>query len=305
MRQRIAAGMNEWEARVGRTTVYDAFRAGRQMLDADLVAELVRALGASDDEAAQWLSRCRRVSQGAVAPAAPRRPELPQAPEAPDAARSARPALRPRVRATLLLGCLLLNLAGRELVNVTDLPLYLDMVGTAVAAIIVGPWEGAAVGVMTSVLGVIPNGWDSLPFAPVEIVGALLWGYGVRRFKLGRSVPRYLLLNVLVAVACWMVAVPIIVWIDRGVTGSGADQLTREMNRFWHSLWGAVASQNILTSLADKMISGFVALGIAEALPARLATERARTQLKSPWLNALLAGRPRPRPALTRPSGTS
>jgi energy-coupling factor transport system substrate-specific component len=299
--QRVARGISEWEARVGRTTVYDAFRPGRQLLDPDLIGEIVRALGGSDDEAAEWVRRCEATRQlsahrsdgdhlDANEPAldsvvaASTEVQLPSVP--------LRPILTRRVQVAVVLGCIAVNLGGRLLVNTTHMPLYLDMVGTAIAAILLGPWKAVVVGLSTSVAGAATSGFVSIPFAPVEVVGALIWGYGVRRFRLGTTVPRYFALNVVVALACSVVAVPVIVWLDHGVTGNGADQLTRTMDLFWHSLFAAVCSQNILTSLVDKLISGFIALGVAEALPAGAALGSERLRLASPWLqvHSLLTG---------------
>src|SRR6202012_3268084 len=67
--------------------------------------------------------------------------------------------LRPGATVGLLVGCLLLNLAGRVFVLGTHVPLYLDMVGTAIAALCVGPWAAVLVGVSTSVAGAAIDGW--------------------------------------------------------------------------------------------------------------------------------------------------
>lgn len=293
MRQRVARGMSEWEARVGRTTVYDAFQPGRRVLDADLVGELVRALGGSAEDVDRWVARCHAarwlVSSGGRASAQDALAKTPAyAEHEPGHGSAVRPALATHVKTLIVVACIALNMGGRVLVDVTHMPLYLDMVGTAITAIIVGPWAGVGVGVATSLVGAAYSGWISVPFAPVEAVGALIWGYGVRRFKFGRTVPRFFLLNVLVAVACSVVAVPVIVWLDHGVTGSGADQITRTIKLAWHSLLASVAAQNIMTSLVDKLISGFIALGVAEAMPASLTERRERLQLRSAWL--LLTG---------------
>jgi energy-coupling factor transport system substrate-specific component len=276
MANRIAAGMTEWQARIGRTTIYDAFRSGRQNIDSQLIGELVQALGESDDEAKRWMARCDAVRASMSARAPRHRVDLPSAP--------LQPALAPRLRVALLVVCVAINLGGRLLVNGTHMPLYLDMIGTAIAAIIVGPWQGAAVGVLTSVIGVSSSGWVSLPFVPVEVAGALIWGYGVRRFKFGSTVPRYFLLNVIVALVCSVIAVPTIVWLEHGITGNGADHITHTMNLFWHNLFSAVLSQNLMTSLADKLISGFIALGVAESLP--VGRPGSSLKLSSSWLQS-------------------
>ena len=318
MRQRMERGASEWEARIGRTTVYDAFQPGRRRLDEDLVRELVLALGHSSHEADQWVQRCRSAVNAAQAakPAGP--PDVdgvesrgtgspadngagPENGDAPSRENGAShdavaepvasdgadepthwlpsgpwspPDWSFKAQAVFLAGCLALNLAGRVLEHETHLALFLDMVGTAVVAVILGPWRGSLVGTATSFAGALISGWNSMPFAPIEVIGALMWGYGVRRYGWGRTIPRFFALNLIVGLLCAVAAVPIIVWVDGGFTGNGADLLTKSLDSTWHNLVAAVAGQDLLTSLADKMISGFVALVAAETVSARFGAKR-------------------------------
>jgi energy-coupling factor transport system substrate-specific component len=255
------------QSRPARTTVYDAFREGRRRMDTALVLDIVRALGATEAEVEQW-AELRRTAHAGAAPAPVREPaHEPETPPAPPEPPPAPPA-PPTVNAALLLclGCLAINLFGRLTVNVLEIPLYLDMVGTAVAAIILGPWWGAGVGVSTNFLGVGLSGYDSIPFAVVNVAGALVWGYGVRRFKMGSTIPRFFGLSALSALCCTLLAVPIILALG-GQTGNGADDVRLIIQDVVNSLWLAVASSNIITSLADKTISGAVALLAVDVLP--------------------------------------
>jgi len=171
---------------------------------------------------------------------------------------------------TLIPVSVALNIVGGYIASALRLPVYLDMIGTAISAIVLGPWWGALVGVLTNTGSALISGPVSLPFALVNVVGALLWGYGVRSWKLGRTIPRFFLLNVIVAIACTIVAAPIIVLVFGGATGNAADALTGTFLAVGQNLVGSVFSSNILTSLADKIIGGFVALAIIEALPKSL-----------------------------------
>lgn len=269
-RLRVARGVPEVEARPARTTVYDAFRTGRRRLDVGLLEDVVRVLGVPEQEVADWSRRCREA-QAARPPVA-----------APDPGQAPRPSPRPapvpdpvpepprglarRALAIVLLGSLLLNLAGRTVVDLLDLPLHLDMVGTAIAAVVVGPWWGALVGLATNVAGSAVSGPESIPFALVNVVGALLWGHGVRRLGLGRSIPRFFALSVGVALACSLTAAPIVLWLYGGASDNAGDRVVATLLALGTSLVVSVFSSNLLTSMVDKVISGFVALVAAEAL---------------------------------------
>lgn len=260
----------EHAGRPARTTVYDAFRAGRRRLDTALVLDIVRALGADEAAVEVWAERCR-TARASDAPAAASTVEAPADRRDEPEPVPATPPLPPTLSAALLLclGCLGLNMLGRFLVVELPLPIYLDMVGTAVSAVVLGPWWGALVGLATNLTGVAVSGWSSVPFAIVNIAGALMWGYGVRRWRMGMTFPRFAALNVITAVTCSIIAVPIIVALD-GATGHGADTVTAALLETVDTLWLAVASSNILTSLADKVICGFVVLLAIDVLPRHL-----------------------------------
>jgi uncharacterized membrane protein len=59
--------------------------------------------------------------------------------------------------------------------------LFLDMLGTAVVSFLLGPWYGAATGLISnminSLLNIVP---DYIPWAVVNMVGGLVWGYFAR-----------------------------------------------------------------------------------------------------------------------------
>ncbi|QIK77018.1 ECF transporter S component [Nocardioides piscis] len=276
-RIRRRGGATPEQARVGRTTVYDAFRLGRRRLDADLVADIARALGCEEDTALELASRCRAAQVVSNSSLPSSEPPAVQPEEVAAASGSSSPGRR--FLAVVLVGSVVINLVGRALVDTLHLPVYLDMVGTAFAAIVLGPWWGALVGVTTNLAGGVTSGAESLPFALVNVAGALVWGYGVRRWSMGRTIPRFFALNLVAALVCSAVAVPILLFMAGGFSGHGADQVTSAALALSHSLWAAVTVSNVATSASDKLIAGFVALTVIEALPGRR-----RAWLPDDWL---------------------
>ena len=266
--RRIAAhrernGVNAGNVRPARTTVYDAFRTGRTRVNAQLVGEIASVLGASEIEAAQWEERCIRARRyppappAAVPEAAPSTPR-PVPVEATDSAKGR--------KLILLLACVGLNVLGFTLVAGLGLPLYFDMVGTAIAAIALGPWAGVAVGLSTNAIGLGITDSSSIAFALVNIVGALVWGYGARRLRLCQTFPRYLLLNVLVALSCSVVATTLLVLLFNGGTGHASEATVQNLAEMGSPLSVAVLGSNVVHSLADKLLAGFVVLAALGAV---------------------------------------
>lgn len=166
-----------------------------------------------------------------------------------------------------------LNIVGGQINTVLKLPTFLDMIGTAVVAIVLGPWWGALVGAITNIVASFISGPIGLPFAVVNVAGALVWGYGVRNLMMGKSFTLYFVLNLIVALVCTLFAVPIYVFIFGGATGHFSDMMTAAFLAAGQNLITSVFSANIIVSLADKVISGFVALAIIEALPKNLTSK--------------------------------
>lgn len=74
--------------------------------------------------------------------------------------------------------CVAINLIGGVDISSRNL-LYLDMLGTALAGIALGPWWGASVGLVTNMLlyYLLPTSPSLLVFALVNVFGGLYWGY--------------------------------------------------------------------------------------------------------------------------------
>lgn len=259
---------------VSRSTVYDAFRPGRTRLDGDLIVDIVRSLGVTQADAENWRARC--VAAKRAAPRPPSRMAAASVAEAPPvAAASAVRIAAPRrgerrvaLVASVMIAAVILNVAGGRVVLWLDLPLYLDMAGTAVVAMALGPWYAVATAVVTQLGGVVVNQSPlGLPFTPVAVVGALLWGYGVHRWGWGRSLSRFLLLSVIVAVACTIVAAPITDFVYGGFSAHVAgNSLTARFRDAGLALGVAIALANLITSLLDKLIASFVALSLAPTI---------------------------------------
>jgi energy-coupling factor transport system substrate-specific component len=249
---RVENGVNPYAARVGKTTVYDCFQLGRVRVNLDLVREVARAMGASSVEVDDWIESCRRPRAAMTDPPVP-------------VVRPASPSAHQVVG--LMTAALVMNLLGRGFVMFFDFPLHLDMIGTAVVALALGPWRGAAVGASTGILGVALSGTSSLSFAVVNVVGALAWGYGVRRFNGGATIPRFVLLNLATGALCSLAAVPILLGLYDGATRHSFDGVTSAFDVFWSSYAASVLFSNFVTSALDKMLSGFLALTVITSLP--------------------------------------
>ena len=88
-----------------------------------------------------------------------------------------------RIFTLQILVCLFLNWAGDRIVSALNLPLWLDSVGTVLAAWIIGPWCGAVIGATSSMLMYILY---RVPwyYALISILIALFVGFAGRKKRL-------------------------------------------------------------------------------------------------------------------------
>ena len=162
-----------------------------------------------------------------------------------------------------------LNVIGGTVAGALKLPIFLDMIGTAVVAMTIGPWWGALVGVITNVTMGFLTGPVSIPFAACNVVGALIWGYGTK-WGWANDKLKFFGLSVASAVGVSLMAAPIVIFVFGGATGHASDVLTAGLLAAGGDMWTAVFSSNIIVSSADKILSSFLALAIIGALPTNL-----------------------------------
>ncbi|WP_167133405.1 ECF transporter S component [Paramicrobacterium chengjingii] len=261
-------GVNDAPAR---STVYDAFRLGRSRLNPELVGEIVRALGEDEQSVRQWMVRCyqvqasseRNCERDAVCTEDP--VESPGITQPLKSHRS-----RYIYVGSVMFACVLLNAFGYALVGKLHLALYLDMVGTAVGAIMLGPWYGVAIAVLGNAAGMTIHGPMALVFALVNVAGALVWGYGVRRSTWAATFTQFFRLNLVVAVVCTLVAVPLLMLGYHGGSGHTSDQLTHTFTSSGQNLLSAVLLSNGITSILDKLATGFIALVVIQRCTSRI-----------------------------------
>ncbi|MFM2105345.1 MAG: hypothetical protein RL338_377 [Chloroflexota bacterium] len=160
-----------------------------------------------------------------------------------------------------------LNIVGGWINSTLKLPIFLDMIGTMVASVALGPWWGALTGIITNTAASFVISPTMIPFALCNVVGALVWGYGIRSFGMGRSATRLVILGIICGILVQLMASPIVVFVFGGATGHSSDALVAAFAAAGNSLIASSLLAGITGSIADKMIATFVGLAILRALP--------------------------------------
>ena len=189
--------------------------------------------------------------------------------------------LRRRDRNTALLCgvCILINLCISRLASAFGLSLYLDSIGTILAAALGGILPGVVTGFVTNLLKGL---WDlsSIYYIPINIGLALVTAYFAYRNCILRF-PHALLTLVCLALIGGGIGSLLTWWLNGSVFSGGslASQLTEQG---WSPLTAQLAGDFVL-DLEDKAISLAVVILLLKLLPKRL-SETFSSQGMSPLL---------------------
>lgn len=170
--------------------------------------------------------------------------------------------------------CVVTNLALGTTVQALQIPLlFLDTLGTILGAALLGPFQGALIGLCTNLIqGVLTNPRD-IPFALVNVTVGLVVGFAARRFRF--SVPVAAAVGLVLAVLCPLIGTPIAVWIYGGLTGGGTDFLFLWLMKSGQDIFTAAFLPRIAGNLVDKVASCVLVALLLPRLPAHYRTREA------------------------------
>ena len=167
-------------------------------------------------------------------------------------------------------GCIVINIVLGKLDSALGLPIFLDTIGTILAALLLGPWMGMLTGLCSNLIWGLISGLPAEAFAPVSMAIGLSSGY-LGRHGMFRSLPRVFVAGILVSIVATLVATPIRTYLfSDGQTGVGADFLILYLSAVGQNLIQSVAWAIAGVNLIDKVLSCVIAWGIVKAMPKRL-----------------------------------
>jgi energy-coupling factor transport system substrate-specific component len=162
---------------------------------------------------------------------------------------------------------LALNLIGSSLQIYLELPLFLDTIGTMLAAVLIGPWIGGLVGLMTNVIKGIFYTTTSLPFGLVNFGIGLITGYLVIIFKGYERWYAPLLVGCVIALLTPLMAAPIATYVFGGITAHGIDKFVVAFIDSGNTILSSTFLGRLPTSFIDKLLSAFIVYGIIRVWP--------------------------------------
>jgi len=163
-----------------------------------------------------------------------------------------------------------INFVGKWIAAALKLPLWLDSIGTAVAAMLAGPLIGGFSGAINNIVFGITvdpiSFWYLIPSFLIGLtVGSLAFMGWMSNFR------RVLLLGLIVALVASLSSTPINVGLWEGQTGNvwGDALYAALVARGW-PIWIASFLNSLVVDIPDKLLTVIVSYLIVRALPERI-----------------------------------
>lgn len=158
----------------------------------------------------------------------------------------------------IILLSITLNLVGSLVTTLTGLPLFLDAIGTMLSAVLLGPWIGGLLGLMTNIIKGIVHTPHSIPFGPVNFAIGVLTGYLAIYAKDYRRPRVPLQVGIVVGLATPVLAAPIAAYMFGGITAHGIDKYVVALFHSGQSILSSAFWGRIPYSLVDKLFSAYL-----------------------------------------------
>jgi len=169
----------------------------------------------------------------------------------------------------LLPAAIAINLVIGGLVNALGLPLYLDSIGTILAAVLAGPLVGVMAGAIGQVLFGLLYGYQWIPFGLIQVVIALLAGAAAASAGF-RSASRTVGWGLLTGLAAGSLSSVISYLVFKGVTATGTTAVVTVLRQLGWSLPAAVTASSVTLDLLDKTAAFLVVGALLRSLPMRM-----------------------------------
>lgn len=171
-----------------------------------------------------------------------------------------------KLRYTILIAMsIAINIIGANIALFLKLPIYLDLIGTLLIAVLLGPSYAAISAIVSSLINWMTTDIFSLYFSPVAVVVAILVGI---LFNKNTKLTKFPLKVLIISLPGTIIASLITVILFHGITSSGSSLIAT----FLHSLGLDMTISLILvqafTDYADRLISLLIVfLFIKQASP--------------------------------------
>lgn len=174
--------------------------------------------------------------------------------------------------------CAALNAGIGLIVQALKLPIYLDLIGTILAAVLLGPGYGA----LTAVIGILILGLFTAPTTFAYVGTAIAIGICASlfsRYGYLKRWPATIGFGLLLGLISALLSAPVTTILFGGISFVGADAVTAFFRATGNNLATSVLLGGLATDPVDKVLLSAVCHLLVRGMPARLSARFPRSWL--------------------------
>ncbi|BEV73018.1 MULTISPECIES: ECF transporter S component [unclassified Paludibacterium] len=163
-----------------------------------------------------------------------------------------------------------INYIGKLFAGLLKLPLWLDAIGTVLAAMLAGPVVGAICGAINNIIYGLTMDPISFIYALTSIGIGLAVGVMAHKGRI-KNIGSTIVVGLVAAVVATVISTPINIAFWGGQTGNvWGDLVYASMVAHHFPVWMASAVDEFIVDVPDKIATVMVAYGIFKGLPQKL-----------------------------------
>lgn len=183
------------------------------------------------------------------------------------------------VISTFVLGCIVINFAGRILSDRLQLPLWLDSFGTVTAAYVLGPFCAAMVGMTVNLTYGILYSWTNMFYAVVSAMVGITTGICVKKGFL-KNLYGVLSTSFLIAVLSVTLSVPLnYLYCDGSTQNIWGDGVIESMEKVGFNSFFSHCMGQFYLDFLDKVITIVLVFSLIKLLQKKIVSKRQHTLL--------------------------
>lgn len=168
--------------------------------------------------------------------------------------------------AIIIIG-IIANIIMGHLVIILKIPfLFMDSVGTILAAVLIGPIYSAVVGIATNFILSMTVEYVNLHFAIVNVAIGLTAGVIARKYDFSK-IKVSIISGIIIGFISSIVALPIVIIAAKGVTNKPIDNFIQVIHNSGKSLIISITMSTVLSSMIDKILSSIIVTMAIKSIP--------------------------------------
>lgn len=166
--------------------------------------------------------------------------------------------------------CVAINVVGDQIVQLLKLPIFLDVIGTVLMAMLAGPWPAAVTGVLTNLCMGITDNPTLIPFAITSAACGIAAGMFARKKWFSTQKWKLIIIVLVLDLVTICTASPITIFAFGGVSGNGGQSVAiAGLMASGANIIAAVVGTDFWVNLVDRSLALIIAFAVVKVIPDR------------------------------------